>query len=155
MDVKATIKPALLADACGCTANELAQQVKIIVPGPVPTVGDAALVALSGLMLLLALRGGIGQRGMRALAMLGVGVALIQPTQEPHAAVGDALESMTVSTVGKTVTVTVKRNAQCKVNLAPVLPASPINFWINFPRGPNSAVLPPALDPENDLLRKH
>ncbi len=150
LPVTAVVDPGLLADACGCTINTLNQQAIVRQPTSVPTLSEMALVALVGAMFVLTLRSRAGQRGLKALAMLGLGIALIQPTQELRAAAGNALDSMTVAVTGKTVTVTVKRNAACTVNLAPVLPPSPLKFPMKG--GVLSTILPAATDPEGDNL---
>lgn len=146
LEVTAVVYEGLLPGACGCTANELAQQVKIAgpVPAPVPSLGAVALMVLAALVLALALRRGVGKRGLKALAAVGLGMALLHPVHELRAAAGDALDSMTVNVTGKTVTVIVKRNPACVVNLAPTWSSNPIIF--SMPDGGGSYVMPAAVD---------
>ncbi len=154
LPVTAVVDPALLADACGCTANTLTQQAAYKAPAPVPTMGEVGLVGLAGLLLILAFRKGAGRQGLKVLAIMGLGVALMQPAHDLRAASGNALESMMVSVNGgaRTVTVTVLRSAQCKVNLLPTIPAYAGKVIFQMPASPGSAVLPAANDPENDPL---
>lgn len=153
-DLSLTIKaiPTLLADACGCNANTLIRSLGAG-PTPIPTLSQFALVLLGGLMLLVALRGGAGKRGIKLLPTVGLGVALIQPTGDLRAASTNALLDMQVSLSGTTLTVTVKRNMACVTDLAPVLPSPVVmqtKWWVD--EWPQPVVLPPATDPENDTL---
>ncbi|MBK6867387.1 MAG: hypothetical protein IPG98_05450 [Burkholderiales bacterium] len=152
LPVTTVVDPPLLADSCGCVANELAQQVTYSVPPPptvpdptpVPTMSEVGLGALVALMLLVALRTGVGKRGAKVLVMLGLGFALVQPSQELRAAGGNALGAMDVELTGTTVTVTVTRNGECVVNQPPTLPKLD-PFAMSSTK--TSVILPAASDP--------
>lgn len=162
LPVTAVVDPALLADACGCIANTLTGEVTYALPAkteptPVPTLSEITLAVLGLLVAFVAVRSGAGRHGLKALAVLGLGAALLYPGHDLRAAGGNALESMNVSLSGTVVTVTVKRNPDCKVNNPPVMPPSTIK--IDMANAPLSAdettrsyQLPAAADPEGDAL---
>ncbi len=154
-DLSVTIKaiPTLLADACGCNANTLIRSLGTAGPTPIPTLSQFALAMLAGLMLIVTLRSGAGKRGIKLLATIGLGAALIQPMQDLQAAGSDALVDMQVSLSGTTLTVTVKRNMACVTNEPPVLPSPVVmqtKWWVD--QWPEPVIMPSATDPENDTL---
>jgi hypothetical protein len=165
LPVTAVVDPALLADSCGCIANTLTGEVTYALPAkteptPVPTLSEITLTVLGLLVAAAAVRSGPGRHGLKALAVLGLGAALLYPGHDLRAAGGNALETLQVSLTGTMVTVTVKRNPDCKVNTAPVLPVPSIELtgspdgylqW-SIDGDTASAFLPAASDPEGDSL---
>ncbi len=156
LPITAVVDPALLADACGCIANTLTTEVTygLPAPTPVPTVGEFALGALALLVAAAAWRSGVGRQGLKALAVIGLGVGLMYPAHDLRAAGGNALDTITASLSGTTVTVTVKRNPNCVVNQPPALP-SPIEFSFTLADvgfDPIGVVLPAASDVESEPL---
>ena len=150
-----TAVPQLLDNACGCLANTLTRTLRLDQPAPtpVPTLSQLGLAALAGLMLVAALRGGAGRRGIKVLATAWLGIALVHPAHDLRAADANALAGMTVSVSGNTLTVTLTRNPACAVSQPPVLP-SPIvltpSWWAERPW--QSFILPAASDAEGDAL---
>ena len=167
LPITAVVDPELLT-SCGCIANTLNGEVTYTKPAvskteptPVPTLSEITLAVLGLLVVAVAMRSGAGRHGLKALAVLGLGAAMLFPGHDLRAAGGNALESIDVKLDGTVVTVTVKRNPDCKVNRPPVMPESSIvidmtdydaNPWTDDTFTTRSTQLPAATDAEGNVL---